>query len=559
MRFLTLGSISKNLALLIILAVSPALAILFYSGLEQRQQSIENAKRDVLLLTHTIAEAQKEIARSTRTILATLSSLSAIQDMDVKESTEILKAVLKKNPQYNNMALVDLSGQVLAAGGTFSRINLADRKHVREAIDRRRFAVGEYIVSRVGTSVPAFAFAYPVLDRKGTLKAILTTAVKLTSFSRFYNFSTLPEKSFVGLTDHQGIRLFYYPQQEKTNPVGAPIRSKNWQMVSKAKDSGIFLNTGSDGVSRIFAYEQVRVEPGDPPYLCVWAGIPEAYVIAPANAILTRNFLLMLLATVLSLFVSWVVGKNTLISPLQSLVTLTRKIAQGNLDVRSELTPKTRELETLTRAFHEMADALTLSRRVLQESEARFRLLMDSLDMFVYVADMQTYEILFVNENAKKQFGDVVGKKCWQAIQQGQDRPCSFCTNKYLLTDDGQPGKQYSWEQKNTVTGTWLYMHDRAIQWIDGRIVRLQVAADITDRKKIEDEREQLIDQLKDALAEIKTLSGFLPICASCKMIRDDKGYWNQLETYIRDHSEADFSHGICPDCAKKLYPDLYR
>lgn len=56
---------------------------------------------------------------------------------------------------------------------------------------------------------------------------------------------------------------------------------------------------------------------------------------------------------------------------------------------------------------------------------------------------------------------------------------------------------------------------------------------------------------------EIKVLRGFLPICASCKKIRDDKGYWNQIESYIRDHSEAQFSHSICPDCAKKQYPDL--
>jgi len=64
-------------------------------------------------------------------------------------------------------------------------------------------------------------------------------------------------------------------------------------------------------------------------------------------------------------------------------------------------------------------------------------------------------------------------------------------------------------------------------------------------------------DNLRKALAEVKKLSGLLPICASCNKIRDDKGYWNQIEAYIRDHSEADFSHSICPECAKKLYPDL--
>ena len=76
-------------------------------------------------------------------------------------------------------------------------------------------------------------------------------------------------------------------------------------------------------------------------------------------------------------------------------------------------------------------------------------------------------------------------------------------------------------------------------------------------KHKMEKEREKLIKELQDALAKVKKLSGFLPICSSCKKIRDDEGYWNQIESYIRDHSEAEFSHSICPECVKKLYPDL--
>ena len=70
-------------------------------------------------------------------------------------------------------------------------------------------------------------------------------------------------------------------------------------------------------------------------------------------------------------------------------------------------------------------------------------------------------------------------------------------------------------------------------------------------------EERKLSKDLRDALVQIKTLSGLIPICASCKKIRDDKGYWNQLETYIQEHSQAEFSHGICPDCMKKLYGDF--
>jgi CheY-like chemotaxis protein len=65
-------------------------------------------------------------------------------------------------------------------------------------------------------------------------------------------------------------------------------------------------------------------------------------------------------------------------------------------------------------------------------------------------------------------------------------------------------------------------------------------------------------EELQKALAKIKTLSGLLPICASCKKIRDDQGYWTQLEYYISEHSEAEFTHGCCPECMKKLYPEMY-
>ncbi len=76
------------------------------------------------------------------------------------------------------------------------------------------------------------------------------------------------------------------------------------------------------------------------------------------------------------------------------------------------------------------------------------------------------------------------------------------------------------------------------------------------ERKRTLEEQIRLISQLQEALAHVKQLSGLLPMCASCKKIRDDKGYWNQLEAYISDHSEADFSHGICPECVRKLYPE---
>jgi PAS domain S-box-containing protein len=82
------------------------------------------------------------------------------------------------------------------------------------------------------------------------------------------------------------------------------------------------------------------------------------------------------------------------------------------------------------------------------------------------------------------------------------------------------------------------------------------IIRDITDRKRAEEERERLIRELQEAMAKIKVLGGLLPICATCKKIRDDKGYWKQIEEYIADHSEAQFTHGICSECARKIHPD---
>lgn len=82
------------------------------------------------------------------------------------------------------------------------------------------------------------------------------------------------------------------------------------------------------------------------------------------------------------------------------------------------------------------------------------------------------------------------------------------------------------------------------------------VLRDITERKRQEKERLRLIDELKEALRRVKTLNGLLPICASCKKIRNDGGYWEQVETYIRSRSNAEFTHGICPDCVRQLYPE---
>lgn len=112
-------------------------------------------------------------------------------------------------------------------------------------------------------------------------------------------------------------------------------------------------------------------------------------------------------------------------------------------------------------------------------------------------------------------------------------------------------------QEDQETTGLTLGAVDYIPKPFNAAIVKLRVKTQM----ELKLQRDSLIkrnDELQKALTKIKTLSGLLPICASCKKIRDDHGYWTQLEHYISEHSEAEFTHGCCPECMKKLYPELY-
>ena len=128
-----------------------------------------------------------------------------------------------------------------------------------------------------------------------------------------------------------------------------------------------------------------------------------------------------------------------------------------------------------------------------KDSYERLVSVLNSLDAIVYVADIETYEVMFVNKVVQDIFGDIEGRPCWQSIQSGQSGPCPFCTNNKLLDAAGSPTGIYHWEFQNTVNGRWYDIRDRAMKWPNGRIVRLEIATDITERKQSQDEIVRLL------------------------------------------------------------------
>jgi PAS domain S-box-containing protein len=165
----------------------------------------------------------------------------------------------------------------------------------------------------------------------------------------------------------------------------------------------------------------------------------------------------------------------------------------------------------------------------LDEANQRFIKILDGIDALIYVADMNTYELLFVNQYGRNIWGDIApGKICWQTLQNEQGGPCEFCTNKYLLDASGASAGVYTWEFQNTVNGRWYYINDRAISWMDGRMVRLEIASDITARKDAEmqlhEHREKLSQMVEERTCELKKSNELLH-----KEISERK--WAEAET----------------------------
>jgi PAS domain S-box-containing protein len=344
------------LVLLTLLAVLPALALQVYDAAVRQRHLIDDATQEARRSAGSLVQIQTRITDSTRLLLSTLAVMPQLRQLHIPVCDALFASLLKQNPIYLNMLAISKAGEILVSGLPYGRINLADRKHVKETLVTDAFAAGEYIVSRMADE-PTFPFAYPLHDDAGALTGALLASINLTVYDALFDQLKLPEGSMLSIMDQRGVRLHYRPHQE-SNPIGQPLHPQSWQMIDQGGDTGVFLAPGSDGCKRYYAWAKARLTPQTPPYMVFVIGLPEAAVLDSARKALVQNILLLAGAAGLALAVAWFVGGAGIARRLDRIADTADRIGRGELSARTGLRHGGTGIGKVARTIDAMAELL---------------------------------------------------------------------------------------------------------------------------------------------------------------------------------------------------------
>lgn len=225
--------------------------------------------------------------------------------------------------------------------------------------------------------------------------------------------------------------------------------------------------------------------------------------------------------------------------------------------------------EELLERLHEYEEGfqelsrLKKTEEALRNSEKKYRRLVESLerDYIIYSHDRDG-NFTYLSPSVVNVLGysqdEFMGHYTEYITDSAINKDVAEHTNAGLHGEKQEPYEAEFWHKN----GSRVHLRVTEVPVLDdkGQVMGIEgIVQDITEIKRAEADRERAIQKLEKALAEIKTLRGILPLCSFCKKIRDDQGYWEQVDVYLNKHSEADISHSICPECYKKNYPDLYK
>ena len=341
-------SIGTHLTWVVLLALLPALAIQYAANLERRDDAKIRAQEHLLQVVSDLASQQEQVASSVRQMLTTLSFLPELRRGDGPAFSRTLLAIQKEDPRFVNIFALDPAGVDFAAAIPGPAIPRKDRKYFREAVETRRFTVGEYVLNP-DTGTPVLHYSLPVMNGRGELIAVLAAAYDLEGYAELFNRPGLPTETSLVVLDHAGVVLFHRSHIAKGygTMVGNRLPADQAARVLGGDKEGAYWAPRRDGQPALFAFHQIRASDQSRPYLFLQVGRPEYQVLGESLRDHRRNMLLLAVTGLLALVAARTMGNRAIAAPIRRLVHASRHIGRGNLFHRPELRGASREVAQL--------------------------------------------------------------------------------------------------------------------------------------------------------------------------------------------------------------------
>lgn len=491
------------------LCMAPTLVV--FAVLAQREYSrdVASVEQDGARAASSLMAIQSRIALNANVLLRTLSSTDDFKQLNAQEMEASFRNILKFYPDYANLHAVYPDGQVFASAVPIPEggVNLLDRKHVRDALVTKDFAVGEYIVSRVAFE-PVLPFSFPVANDRGEVIAVLIAVLRLSALSEGFEESMPVQGSSVILMDHRFKILLKFPEAVTAVDYGNADES-----IARAVETGTgqVLLTDADNIERMYTIRSMTSGAQSIPYMYVAVGVPMSTARARGMSTLVFWTVLTSCVMLVSLIASWLLIRKKIAGNCREIVKASEGIMAGRLEARTGLTVSDGELGVVGVAFDAMAGKLQAGILDLRESEERFRALVEQAPEAIVVIDVQDDTVVLVNERAQALFG--CGEK---------DLLSGGIFRFYLDPQpNGRPVKELIKDTMRRALAGETVLGERVIRNALGEFLTCEIRAvrfpgrdrsmvrsswiDITQRKKIE-------EALRVSEDQFRSVVGALPI-----------------------------------------------
>ncbi|HEY4743409.1 MAG TPA: ATP-binding protein [Desulfuromonadaceae bacterium] len=512
MKSFTGWSIRTYLFLLVLLSAAPALVIVVHTGLEQKRAALSDVHDGCRAFISAISTDLDNTATTTRQMLATLATLPDVRQRNSVACDKLLADIRHNDPRYCSLHAARPNGDIFASiPAVKGEANVRDRKYFRDAARNRAFSAGEFALG-IQSPKPIFSFGYPVTDTNGGLLAILEAGINFADFSCQIATAHLPPEAALIIVDHKGIVLHHSARGQVQGTSDDPALFAD---MAAATAPDTVLTRSIDERRYIIIYHALRLPATGEPYLYVRLQVPEDRALADVHHLIARDLGYMLAFTLLAGFAAFLFAHFSIVSRTRKLVAASEQLAAGNPDVRVGIPHDNGEFGLIARAFDNMSDALAKRdaerMRFVDELDAAVTSALDEKRkteaIIAGIGDGLTiqdrsFRIIYQNDVHRLMVGDQVGRFCYEAYEH-KPHNCNPCPVQACFADEQVHVVERVMPSSTGITH--VLVTASPLRDASGRVVGgIELVKDISDRKRIEIEREAMGRRLEESNRELQ-------------------------------------------------------